>query len=87
MTMTSMKPEKLIKGEFMNKSGETILRLRAENAALIKSLAALLEHVKGNRGRKDINPYCVPEVMQALQVLTTIIGNAEFNTRKLAGKV
>ena len=74
----------------MNKSGETILRLRADNAALIKSLAALLEWSKGNRGRKDVNPYCIPEVNHALRVLVSIVGGCDYldvDTRRLSGGI
>ena len=37
-------------------------------------LAALLEWAKGNRGPKDNNPYCVPEVKAALDHLAYLQG-------------
>jgi|WetSurSiteA1Bulk_404760.scaffolds.fasta_scaffold00038_72 hypothetical protein len=41
---------------------------------LIKAMANLLEWAKGNRGPKDINPYMVPEVKQALELLSDLVG-------------
>jgi hypothetical protein len=71
----------------MNKSGETILRLRSENQQLIKSLADILEWAIGNKGSKHINPYCVPEINNAFCILASITngGNFPVNTKKLSG--
>jgi len=38
----------------------------------ITVLCDLLEWAKGNRGRKDINPYGVPEIKAALEHLAKI---------------
>jgi len=43
-----------------------------EHKKLVPALANLLEWAKGERGSKDINPYCVPEVKEALKVLAEI---------------
>ncbi len=70
----------------MNKSGETILRLRNENYMLIKSLASLLEWAKGNRGTREGNPYGKPEVKDGLKTLAHITGDSDYldvDTEKL----
>jgi len=43
-----------------------------------KVLKDLLEWAKGYRGRKDINPYCVPEVKAALKHLAEIQGIKDY---------
>lgn len=44
-------------------------RLIASAPDLYNALCDLLEWAKGNRGRKDNNPYCVPEVRKALEAV------------------
>lgn len=41
---------------------------------LIVALCGMLEWAKGNRGRRNGNPYCVPEVMHALSTLKIVTG-------------
>jgi len=41
---------------------------------LICALCDVLEWAKGNRGRRDGNPYCVPEVIKALATLKIVTG-------------
>jgi hypothetical protein len=45
---------------------------------LDEALRDLLEWVKGNRGRKDVNPYLVPEVKAALKVLAQVDGIDDY---------
>ena len=56
---------------------------------LEEALCNLLEWAKGNRGSRCGNPYCVPEVRDALKVLARMQGldesrwlDAETKTRK-----
>jgi hypothetical protein len=61
-----------------------------ETADLVRNLANLLEWAKGNRGERDCNPYCVPEVIEALKCLRSVLGkeqsyqeiDTEFLSRK-----
>ena len=46
--------------------------INAQAMNLYYTLQELLEWVKGKRGRKDINPYTVPEVRYALGILASI---------------
>ena len=46
----------------------------AASPDLETSLKNVLEWAKGNRGSKHGNPYCVPEVIEALKVLARIQG-------------
>ncbi len=46
--------------------------------AMYDALQNLLEWAKGNRGVKEGNPYCKPEVRQALKVLASIQGKKDY---------
>ena len=48
--------------------------MKRPNKKTIKVLCELLEHCAGNRGRRDINPYTVPEVVAALSHLAELQG-------------
>ena len=53
----------------------------------VEHLGAVLEWAKGNRGRKDVNPYGVPEVEAALRHLAHMQGREDWldvDTKKLA---
>lgn len=41
-------------------------------------LCEVLEWAKGNRGRKDINPYAVPEIKAALAHLADLQGIKDY---------
>jgi hypothetical protein len=63
------------KGEIMS----TRATLTTEHAEeLYSALCDLLEHVKGNRGPRDGNPYLVPEVKSALQVVANVQGVEDY---------
>ena len=52
--------------------------LIAAAPAMYEALQNLLEWAKGNRGVKEGNPYCKPEVRQALKVLASIQGKKDY---------
>ena len=52
--------------------------LLAAAPAMYDALQNLLEWAKGNRGVKEGNPYCKPEVRQALKVLASIQGKKDY---------
>ena len=52
--------------------------LIAAAPAMYDALQNLLEWAKGNRGVKEGNPYCKPEVRQALKVLASIQGKKDY---------
>ena len=52
--------------------------VRAAAPAMYDALQNLLEWAKGNRGVKEGNPYCKPEVRQALKVLASIQGKKDY---------
>jgi len=45
---------------------------------IIRALADVLEWAKGNRGSKSGNPYGIPEIKAALQVLAKVQGNSSY---------
>lgn len=45
-----------------------------DSLRLVNSAKNLLEWAKGYRGRKDINPYMVPEVKEMIKLLAEITG-------------
>lgn len=47
----------------------TIAKRDDAEQEILAALCNMLEWAKGNRGRKDLNPYGVPEVERALKVL------------------
>lgn len=46
-----------------------IPKMAANETELQTAMRGIIEWAKGNRGRKDINPYAVPEVKTALKAL------------------
>ena len=52
--------------------------LIAAAPVMYDALQNLLEWAKGNRGVKEGNPYCKPEVRQALKVLASIQGKKDY---------
>ncbi len=52
--------------------------LIAAAPAMYEALQNLLEWAKGNRGAREGNPYCKPEVRQALKVLASIQGKKDY---------
>ena len=69
------------------KDGETVASfvdnaqyrsLIAAAPAMYEALQNLLEWAKGNRGAREGNPYCKPEVRQALKVLASIQGKKDY---------
>lgn len=44
----------------------------------IDALGNLIDFTKGNRGARDVNPYCVPEVVDALRALQSVNGCADY---------
>lgn len=53
----------------------------------IRHLCQVLEWAVGNRGRKDVNPYCVREVRGALEHLAYLSGMDDYldvNTEQVA---
>jgi len=54
--------------------GEKMDKQRQVEYALVN----LLEWAKGNRDSKRVNPYGVPEVKEALQILTEIWGRSDY---------
>ena len=61
---------------------DPILKHKAASEAhalqLYTSLQNILEWAKGNRGKRDINPYAVPEVKQGLCTLALIQGRTDY---------
>lgn len=56
----------------------------------ICQLANVIEWAKGNRGRKDINPYCVPEIRDALKHLARVFGKKDYldvDTKEFCNKL
>ena len=52
--------------------------LIAAAPAMYEALQNLLEWAKGNREAREGNPYCKPEVRQALKVLASIQGKKDY---------
>ena len=52
--------------------------LIAAAPAMYEALQNLLEWAKGNRGAREGNPYCKPEVRQALKVLASIQDKKDY---------
>jgi predicted membrane chloride channel (bestrophin family) len=52
--------------------------MKRANKATIRHLCEVLEWAKGQRGRKDINPYMVPEIKEALKHLADLQGIKDY---------
>lgn len=61
-----------------NEDNQANGNLIAAAPAMYEALQNLLEWAKGNRGAREGNPYCKPEVRQALKVLASIQGKKDY---------
>jgi hypothetical protein len=57
------------------KKGE---KMKRANKETIRQLCEVLEWAKGNRGRKDGNPYLIPEIKGALKHLANLQGINDY---------
>lgn len=63
----------LVGGGLPNNGGYCFVLVSAVDA-----LGNLIDWAKGNRGRKDVNPYCVPEIVDSLRALQSLNGCADY---------
>ena len=52
--------------------------MKRANKTTIKVLCDVIELIKGNRGSKKGNPYCIPEVRAALEHLAELQGIKDY---------
>jgi len=65
-------------GEGFTAEDRANAHLIAAAPAMYEALQNLLEWAKGNRGAREGNPYCKPEVRQALKVLASIQDKKDY---------